>query len=42
MAPTEKAPVVSLRLVPRTWKLPRAADRSPLSWQGTHTSVMNE
>ena len=35
-----KAPVVSLRLVPRTWKLPRAADHSLLSWQGVHKSVM--
>jgi len=38
-AATEKAPVVSLRLVP---KLPRAADRSLLSWQGrpTHNSAI--
>ena len=32
--------MVSLRLVPQTWKLPRAADRSLLSWQGTHKSVI--
>ena len=32
--------MVSLRLVPRTWKLPRAADRSLLSWQGMHKSVI--
>jgi len=35
-----KKDVVSLRLVPRTWKLPRAADRSLLSWQGMQKSVI--
>ena len=38
---TEKAPVVSLRLVPGTWKLPHAADCSLLSWQGMHKSVID-
>jgi len=37
---TEKAPEVSLRLVPRTWKLTPAADRSLLSWQGTYKSLV--
>ena len=32
--------MVSLRLVPRNWKLPHAADRSLLSWQGMHKSVI--